>query len=44
MAEHEQADMSTWQLKWTGLNVDELQRTETMFALSNGHIDRKSVV
>lgn len=38
MAEHEQAGMSTWQLKWTGLNVDELQRTETMFALSNGHI------
>lgn len=27
-----------WALGWHGLDIDELQRTETMFALSNGHI------
>ncbi|HEX6347380.1 glycoside hydrolase family 65 protein [Umezawaea sp.] len=27
-----------WQLRWSGLVVDELRRTESTFALSNGHI------
>ncbi|TWP46882.1 glycoside hydrolase family 65 protein [Lentzea tibetensis] len=27
-----------WQLRWRGLAVDQLRRTESTFALSNGHI------
>ncbi|MFD9738549.1 glycoside hydrolase family 65 protein [Umezawaea sp. NPDC059074] len=27
-----------WHLRWTGLAVDQLRRTESTFALSNGHI------
>lgn len=29
---------SPWELRWRGLDVDSLQRTESTFALSNGHI------
>ena len=46
---------SPWEVRWQGLDIDQLQRTESTFALSNGHIgmrgtleesepDRKSVV
>ncbi|MHA6798380.1 glycoside hydrolase family 65 protein [Bounagaea algeriensis] len=35
---HEQDDAATWRYRWQGLNIEALQRLETMFALSNGHI------
>ncbi|HNP57388.1 MAG TPA: glycosyl hydrolase family 65 protein [Gordonia sp. (in: high G+C Gram-positive bacteria)] len=31
-------EVHPWQLKWNGLRVDMLSRTESLFALSNGHI------
>ncbi|GAA3013879.1 glycoside hydrolase family 65 protein [Actinokineospora diospyrosa] len=31
-------DLAPWELRWTGLAVDQLHRTESVFALSNGHI------
>lgn len=31
-------EVSPWELRWCGLDLDALQRTETTFALSNGHI------
>lgn len=31
-------DVDPWQLRWRGLDMDMLSRTETLFALSNGHI------
>lgn len=31
-------EITPWQLRWEGLHLDELQRTESTFALSNGHI------
>lgn len=31
-------DVEPWQLRWRGLDIDMLGRTETLFALSNGHI------
>ncbi|MEW2503164.1 glycosyl hydrolase family 65 protein [Amycolatopsis sp. NPDC047767] len=31
-------ECSPWELRWRGLDVDALQRTESAFALSNGHI------
>ncbi|MFW0791264.1 glycoside hydrolase family 65 protein [Gordonia sp. CPCC 205333] len=31
-------DIHPWQLSWRGLNVDMLSVTESLFALSNGHI------
>ncbi len=31
-------DIHPWQLSWRGLNVDKLSVTESLFALSNGHI------
>ncbi|NED67998.1 family 65 glycosyl hydrolase, partial [Streptomyces sp. SID10244] len=31
-------DVHPWQLRWRGIDVDVLGRTETLFALSNGHI------
>ncbi|RZQ59446.1 glycoside hydrolase family 65 protein [Amycolatopsis suaedae] len=37
MAEHGYR-ISPWELRWCGLDVDQLQRTESTFALSNGHI------
>ncbi len=30
--------VSPWELRWCGLDLDALQRTESTFALSNGHI------
>ena len=27
-----------WELRWRGLDLDTLHETESMFALSNGHI------
>ncbi|MGQ0841208.1 glycoside hydrolase family 65 protein [Actinokineospora sp.] len=31
-------DIAPWQLRWTGLAVDQLHRTESTFALANGHL------
>jgi alpha,alpha-trehalose phosphorylase len=31
-------ECSPWELRWRGLAVDQLQRTESTFALSNGHV------
>ena len=31
-------EVSPWQLRWRGLDLDALRRTESTFALSNGHI------
>ncbi|MDI5977241.1 glycoside hydrolase family 65 protein [Amycolatopsis magusensis] len=35
---YEQSERSPWELRWVGLDVEQLQRTESTFALSNGHI------
>ena len=31
-------DVAPWELRWCGLDLDALQRTESAFALSNGHL------
>ncbi|MBO0872521.1 MAG: glycoside hydrolase family 65 protein [Pseudonocardia sp.] len=31
-------EIAPWELRWRGLAIDQLQRTESAFALSNGHI------
>ncbi|MFC9433973.1 glycoside hydrolase family 65 protein [Nocardia sp. NPDC057030] len=31
-------EVDPWQLRWCGLDLGELRRTESIFALSNGHI------
>ncbi|SMC94981.1 glycoside hydrolase family 65 protein [Kibdelosporangium aridum] len=31
-------EISPWQLRWRGLDLDALRRTESTFALANGHI------
>ncbi|WP_194818046.1 glycoside hydrolase family 65 protein [Nocardia sp. XZ_19_385] len=31
-------DIAPWELRWCGLDLDALHRTESIFALSNGHI------
>ncbi|MGI9062288.1 MAG: glycoside hydrolase family 65 protein [Pseudonocardiaceae bacterium] len=31
-------EISPWELRWRGLDLDALRRTESTFALSNGHI------
>ncbi len=31
-------EVAPWELRWHGMDVDALQRTESAFALSNGHI------
>ncbi|EIE99956.1 glycoside hydrolase family 65 protein [Saccharomonospora glauca] len=36
--------LSPWELRWQGLDVDELQRTESTFALSNGHIGMRGTL
>jgi alpha,alpha-trehalose phosphorylase len=33
-----------WQLSWEGLAVDQLQRTESTFALSNGHLGMRGTL
>ncbi len=33
-----------WQLAWQGLAVDQLQRTESAFALSNGHLGMRGTL
>jgi len=33
-----------WQLAWQGLDVDQLQRTESTFALSNGHLGMRGTL
>ncbi|WP_019810111.1 glycoside hydrolase family 65 protein [Saccharomonospora halophila] len=35
---------SPWELRWQGLAVDQLQRTESTFALSNGHIGMRGTL
>src|SRR5256886_14154246 len=31
-------DIAPWTLRWSGLDLDALQRTESTFALANGHL------
>ncbi|GAA4979579.1 glycoside hydrolase family 65 protein [Actinopolymorpha pittospori] len=31
-------EVSPWELRWSGLDIEALKRTESSFALSNGHI------
>jgi alpha,alpha-trehalose phosphorylase len=31
-------EISPWQLRWRGLDLNQLHRTESIFALSNGHL------
>ena len=41
MTVHEHAygfEVHPWRLRWSGLDTDALKKTETLFALSNGHI------
>ncbi|EHR51890.1 trehalose/maltose hydrolase or phosphorylase [Saccharomonospora marina XMU15] len=33
-----------WELRWQGLSVEQLQRTESTFALSNGHIGMRGTL
>ncbi|MFF5987532.1 glycoside hydrolase family 65 protein [Prauserella flavalba] len=37
-------ECSPWELRWRGLAVDQLQRTESTFALSNGHIGMRGTL
>ncbi|PRX46509.1 alpha,alpha-trehalose phosphorylase [Prauserella shujinwangii] len=37
-------EISPWELRWRGLDVNELQRTESTFALSNGHIGMRGTL
>lgn len=37
-------EISPWQLRWEGLDIDALQRTESTFALSNGHIGMRATL
>jgi alpha,alpha-trehalose phosphorylase len=36
--------ISPWELRWCGLNLDALQRTESTFALSNGHLGMRGTL
>ncbi|WP_298181530.1 glycosyl hydrolase family 65 protein [Saccharomonospora sp.] len=35
---------SPWEVRWQGLDIDQLQRTESTFALSNGHIGMRGTL
>jgi alpha,alpha-trehalose phosphorylase len=37
-------EVEPWHLRWTGLSVGELRRTESTFALSNGHIGMRGTL
>lgn len=37
-------EIAPWQLRWMGLDLDALQRTESTFALSNGHIGMRGTL
>lgn len=37
-------ERSPWELRWQGLAVDQLHRTESTFALSNGHIGMRATL
>lgn len=37
-------ECSPWELRWQSLAVDQLQRTESTFALSNGHIGMRGTL
>jgi len=36
--------IAPWELRWRGLDLDALQRTESAFALSNGHLGMRGTV
>jgi alpha,alpha-trehalose phosphorylase len=42
--EHRGYEIAPWELRWRGLAVDQLQRTESTFALSNGHIGMRGTL
>ncbi|HEU5108489.1 MAG TPA: glycosyl hydrolase family 65 protein, partial [Micromonosporaceae bacterium] len=37
-------DIDPWQLRWSGLDLDALKRTESTFALSNGHLGMRGTL
>jgi alpha,alpha-trehalose phosphorylase len=37
-------EVAPWELRWKGLDLDALQRTESTFALSNGHIGMRGTL
>ncbi|GAA3458330.1 glycoside hydrolase family 65 protein [Saccharothrix longispora] len=37
-------EVHPWRLRWNGLSVDQLRRTESIFALSNGHIGMRGTL
>ncbi|MGM1059396.1 glycoside hydrolase family 65 protein [Saccharothrix sp. Mg75] len=37
-------EVHPWRLRWNGLAVDQLRRTESIFALSNGHIGMRGTL
>src|SRR2546430_6597999 len=37
-------DIAPWTLRWSGLDLDALQRTESTFALSNGHLGMRGTL
>ncbi len=37
-------EISPWELRWQGLDLDALQQTESTFALSNGHIGMRGTL
>jgi alpha,alpha-trehalose phosphorylase len=37
-------EIAPWELAWNGLAVDQLQRTESTFALANGHIGMRGTL
>jgi alpha,alpha-trehalose phosphorylase len=37
-------DIAPWELRWSGLDLDALKRTESIFALSNGHLGMRGTL
>lgn len=37
-------ECAEWELRWQGLDIEQLQRTESTFALSNGHIGMRGTL
>lgn len=37
-------EVAPWELRWSALDLDELQRTESIFALSNGHLGMRGTI
>lgn len=37
-------ELAPWQLRWHGLDLDALPRSESIFALANGHLGPQAAV